>query len=433
MPFHKFFHVEDSAHVPFPHLIWMGPPRIRFHALMARNISKILEIDHDVVLTNNGVDLSLIAAQWHVLDVWAAALALHGLQPSAILPPSLITLIRTEYNPLAYTSTADGAFVAVSSECDMGKVCLVINEIRNKPPSGILEDCRLREGEMDEEWWEAEAELIQKTNNYLAGLTRDWQHRTRRDSNGRGVHCQIKTSPVEVIHNTPENHLTNGLVKEDFWNRPAENTYELRPLSDGGIELFIEMDDVDAPWETLRQNTRSEGQFRDAYPGIISDLENCGPAQKYPADWHDKPEGMIDDPLFRPDRLEVHQEISLPDESGRLELLKFTLQDEDNWSIGPDVNLEELVRLTKNLSGAKLNGIIKTATLFSFSWHTEIAQLAAVKQEVEDMKLNRSAFMQALTEVRHAYGVSEAGLEEAVRLSIIHHTTALMSTAPFGR
>ncbi|KAL9090726.1 MAG: hypothetical protein Q9165_005214 [Trypethelium subeluteriae] len=273
MSFRKFFHVEDLAHIPFSHLIWMGQPRDRFYALMAKNVSKILEIDHDVILTNNSADLSLIAAQWHVLDVWAAALALHGLQPNAILPPSLTTLIRTDYNPLAYTSTADGAFIALHHKYDTGRACLVMNEIRNKPPSGILEDCTLREGEKDEEWWKAESESIQETNHYLTELTHDWQYKTNRDSDGRGMHCQIKTSPVEVVYNTPGDQFTHRTVKRDFWNRPAEGTYELRSISDGGIELFIEIDDVDAPWERLCQDIRSEGHFRDACDRIICDLD----------------------------------------------------------------------------------------------------------------------------------------------------------------
>ncbi|RYP65709.1 hypothetical protein DL769_006240 [Monosporascus sp. CRB-8-3] len=129
---------------------------------------------------------------------------------------------------------------------------------------------------------------------------------------------------------------------------------------------------------------------------------------------------MIDDALLRPGRLEVHLEISLPDEPGRFEILKIhTSKMKTNGLLDPDVNLEELVGLTKNFSGAELNGLVKAAASFAFSRHTEVGQLAAVKQDVANMKVNRSDFMHALNEVRPAYGVSEAELEEAVRLGII--------------
>ncbi|KAI1813074.1 vesicle fusion factor [Poronia punctata] len=138
---------------------------------------------------------------------------------------------------------------------------------------------------------------------------------------------------------------------------------------------------------------------------------------------------MIDDALLRPGRLEVHLEISLPDEAGRLEILKIhTNSMRSNGLLNPDVDLEELAGLTKNFSGAELNGLVKAAASFAFSRHTEVGQLAAVKQDVANMKINRSDFMNALTEVRPAYGVSEAELEEALQLGIIPYAPHINST-----
>ncbi|KAI0529832.1 P-loop containing nucleoside triphosphate hydrolase protein [Xylaria digitata] len=138
---------------------------------------------------------------------------------------------------------------------------------------------------------------------------------------------------------------------------------------------------------------------------------------------------MIDDALLRPGRLEVHLEISLPDEAGRLEIIKIhTSKMKTNGLLNPDVNLEELAGLTKNFSGAELNGLVKAAASFAFSRHTEVGQLAAVKQDVANMKINRSDFMNALTEVRPAYGVSEAELEEALRLGIIPYSPHIEGT-----
>ncbi|KAH7320061.1 vesicle fusion factor [Stachybotrys elegans] len=137
---------------------------------------------------------------------------------------------------------------------------------------------------------------------------------------------------------------------------------------------------------------------------------------------------MIDDALLRPGRLEVHVEISLPDENGRLEIIKIhTSKLRTSGLLDTDVNLEELAALTKNFSGAELNGLVKAATSFAMSRHTEVGQLAAVKQDVTNIRVNRADFMNALTEVRPAYGVSEAELEEAVRLGIIPYSPHLDS------
>lgn len=138
---------------------------------------------------------------------------------------------------------------------------------------------------------------------------------------------------------------------------------------------------------------------------------------------------MIDDALLRPGRLEVHLEISLPDEEGRLEIFNIhTAKMRENGLLDSDVDLAELAGLTKNFSGAEINGLVKAAASFAFSRHTEVGQLAAVKQDVANMKVNRSDFMNGLTEVRPAYGVSEAELEESVRLGIIHYSPHIDAT-----
>jgi vesicle-fusing ATPase len=138
---------------------------------------------------------------------------------------------------------------------------------------------------------------------------------------------------------------------------------------------------------------------------------------------------MIDDALLRPGRLEVHLEISLPDEEGRLEIIKIhTSKMSTNGILDPNVNFEELAALTKNYSGAEINGLVKAAASFAFSRHTEVGQLAAVKNDVANMRVNRDDFMNALTEVRPAYGVSEAELDEAVRLGIIPYGSHIDNT-----
>lgn len=82
---------------------------------------------------------------------------------------------------------------------------------------------------------------------------------------------------------------------------------------------------------------------------------------------------MIDEALLRPGRLEVHMEINLPDEKGRLQILNIqTSKMRDNKVMDRDVNLEELSLLTKNFSGAEIGGLVKSATSFAFNRHVKV-------------------------------------------------------------
>ncbi len=136
---------------------------------------------------------------------------------------------------------------------------------------------------------------------------------------------------------------------------------------------------------------------------------------------------MIDDALLRPGRLEVQIEISLPDEHGRQQILKIhTAKMKENQILEADVDLNELATLTKNFSGAELNGLVKSATSFAFNRHIKVGTMAALSSDVENMKVGRKDFIQALGEVKPAFGSDEGELGDSHRL----RHTALQSKHP---
>lgn len=64
---------------------------------------------------------------------------------------------------------------------------------------------------------------------------------------------------------------------------------------------------------------------------------------------------LIDEAILRPGRFEVHIEIGLPNEEGRLQILQIhTKQLLKNKLLDSKCSLEELARLTKNFTGAEI-------------------------------------------------------------------------------
>ncbi|GBE79862.1 AAA-domain-containing protein [Sparassis latifolia] len=135
---------------------------------------------------------------------------------------------------------------------------------------------------------------------------------------------------------------------------------------------------------------------------------------------------MIDEALLRPGRLEVHMEISLPDEKGRFQILSIhTAKMRNNGVMERDVSLEELAALTKNFSGAEINGLVKSATSFAFSRHVKVGTLAGISDDIENLRVNREDFMNALEEVQPAFGVAKEELEQVVENGIIHYSSII--------
>lgn len=142
---------------------------------------------------------------------------------------------------------------------------------------------------------------------------------------------------------------------------------------------------------------------------------------------------MIDDALLRPGRLEVQIEISLPDEFGRSQILKIhTSKMRDSNVMGNDVNLQELATLTKNFSGAELSGLVKSATSFAFSRKIKVGTMASVSDDVADMKVERQDFLNALSEVRPAFGADDSELEEVLPYGVIHFSQSIKAIVNDG-
>ncbi|XP_020225776.1 vesicle-fusing ATPase [Cajanus cajan] len=120
---------------------------------------------------------------------------------------------------------------------------------------------------------------------------------------------------------------------------------------------------------------------------------------------------MLDEALLRPGRLEVQVEISLPDESGRLQILQIhTNKMKENSFLAPDVNLQELAARTKNYSGAELEGVVKSAVSYALNRQLSLDDLSKPVEE-ENIKVTMDDFLNALHEVIPAFGASTDDLE----------------------
>ncbi|GFG30720.1 hypothetical protein Cfor_11558 [Coptotermes formosanus] len=107
---------------------------------------------------------------------------------------------------------------------------------------------------------------------------------------------------------------------------------------------------------------------------------------------------MIDEALLRPGRLEVQMEIGLPNEQGRFQILSIhTSRMKEYKKINPDVDIKELATLTKNFSGAELEGLVRAAQSTAMNRLIKAASKVEVDPEaMEKLLVNRSDFLHAL-------------------------------------
>ena len=130
---------------------------------------------------------------------------------------------------------------------------------------------------------------------------------------------------------------------------------------------------------------------------------------------------MIDEAVLRPGRLEVHVEIGLPDEPGRVQIFRIHTRAMENCKLlESDVNINELGKLTKNYSGAEIEGVVRSAATFALSEGLNMANIQPIK-DIKSMfkKVGMKHFMKALEEVKPQFGIDTNELGSGIRNGII--------------
>lgn len=143
---------------------------------------------------------------------------------------------------------------------------------------------------------------------------------------------------------------------------------------------------------------------------------------------------LIDNALLRPGRFEIQIEISLPDEKGRYEILLIhTKKMKSNNLLADDIDFNNLAKLTKNFTGAELEGLVNSATSFAINTYTKSDLLAKVDENISKMKLTNQHFELALGEIKPAFGVNEENLSENIPYGIIHYNESVERILSTGR
>jgi len=118
---------------------------------------------------------------------------------------------------------------------------------------------------------------------------------------------------------------------------------------------------------------------------------------------------MLDEALLRSGRLEVHIEISLPDEAGRQQIFKIhTRVLSENGFLDEKVSLSELAKRTKNYSGAEIEAVVRSAVSFAMQKLIDTQNLSKIDtKQLKGIKITQEYFDLALEEVKPDFGVKE--------------------------
>ncbi|KAI0008421.1 AAA-domain-containing protein [Xylariaceae sp. FL0662B] len=211
----------------------------------------------------------------------------------------------------------------------------------------------------------------------------------------------------------------------------AEKEYKEKG-EESGLHIII-FDELDAVCKQRGSGTGGTGVGDSVVNQLLSKLDGVDQLNNILLIGMTNRKDMIDDALLRPGRLEVHVEISLPDENGRVQILNIhTAKIRAINKLADDVSLDELAHVTKNYSGAEISGLVKAALSYAFTRHTKLGDVTGVQGNPQDVMLTRADFMRALEDVKPAFGISEEELTSAAPYGVIHYSTHIQSILSAG-
>ncbi|KAJ2356588.1 transport between ER and Golgi ATPase protein [Coemansia sp. RSA 2618] len=212
---------------------------------------------------------------------------------------------------------------------------------------------------------------------------------------------------------------------------PAEREY--RERGDESQLHIIIFDELDAICKQRGARSDSTGVGDSVVNQLLAKMDGVTQLNNFLIIGMTNRKELIDDALLRSGRLGVHVEVGLPDEAGRLQIIKIhTAKIRDNNVLGPDVDLGELAALSKNYSGADIAGVVMSASSYAFSRHIKVGDTVELSQDVSDMQIMRQDFLNALDEVKPAFGIASEEFEQYAGNKIIEyapHVTDILQQA----
>merc|ERR1719187_734759 len=205
-----------------------------------------------------------------------------------------------------------------------------------------------------------------------------------------------------------------------LFEEAEEEEKRMGPNSGLHIIIFDEIDAICKAWGSVAGNT---GVNDTVVNQLLSKIDGVDQLNNILVIGMTNRLDMIDEALTRPGRLEVKIEIALPKEKGRCQILNIhTRKMRANGKMDPDVNLEELAGITKNFSGAELEGLVRAAQSCALNRLVKAASKVEVDPDaMEKLMVTRSDFLHALeNDIKPAFGAADEVLEGLVSRGIIN-------------
>ena len=189
-------------------------------------------------------------------------------------------------------------------------------------------------------------------------------------------------------------------IRELFYDAEKEQN----EMGDASMLHIIIFDEMDAIMKKRGSSSDSTGVSDSIVNQLLSKIDGVDSLNNILIIGMTNRKDMIDEAIIRPGRLEVHIEISLPNEEGRTQILNIhTAEMKKNNRIANEAieKLPDLAAATKNYTGAEIEGLVRGAASYALARNVDAS---VMKGDMKDVKVEWKDFDRALRETIPAFG-----------------------------
>ena len=188
---------------------------------------------------------------------------------------------------------------------------------------------------------------------------------------------------------------------------------------DAGLHVIV-FDEIDSICKARGTVTSGTGVNDSAVNQLLTKIDGVDSLNDIIVIGMTNRKDLIDEAILRPGRLELHIEVTLPDEPGRLQIFNIhTKKMRENKILGDDVDLAHLAKITKNYTGADIESMVKLACSNALSQGINFTKAKIDIQK--DRKVTMKNFLDAFGEIQPMFGVKSNEIENSIQFGMINY------------
>jgi vesicle-fusing ATPase len=269
--------------------------------------------------------------------------------------------------------------------------------------------------------------VIEKLNlKHIKGLILYGPPGTGKTLIARQLSKSLKAKSIKIINGPELISSYVGKSEENVRNLFIEAENDMK-VNDSGLHVIV-FDEFDSLCKKRGETSGVSGDVNDkVVTQLLSKIDGVDALNNILLIGMTNRIDLLDSAILRPGRFEVHVEISLPDEKGRVEILNIhTKSLKENKCIDTSVNIEDIAKNTKNYTGAELEGLVRDARSYAINELVDIKNLNK-KIELKDIVVTKSHFDRAISSYVPKFGTTELDINYYIPNGIIDYNEEFTS------